>query len=49
MTNTFGFGFYSGFQHIGVRTFGKYHALRIATGGVVKLAGQFAFVTNQFA
>ena len=49
MTDTFGFGFYSGFQHIGVRTFGKYHALRIATGGVVKLAGQFAFVTHQFA
>ena len=49
MADTFGFGFYGCFQHIGVGTFGKYHALRIAAGGVVKLTGEFAFVTHQFA
>ena len=38
---------YSGFQHIGVNAFGKYHTLRVAAGGVVELAGQFALVTHQ--
>ena len=49
MADTFSLGFHSSFQHIGVDTFGKYHTLRVAAGGVVELAGQFAFVTHQLA
>ena len=48
MADSFGFGFNGGFQHRGVDAFGKDHALRIAAGGVVELAGQFAFLSHQF-
>ncbi len=49
MTDTFGFCFNGSFQHVGVDTFGKYHTLRIAAGGIIQLTGQFGFISHQFA
>ena len=49
MADAFGFRFDGSFQHVGVDTFGKYDTLRAAAGSVIKLAGQFGFVSHQFA
>ncbi len=49
MADAFGFRFNGSFQHIGVDTFGKYHTLRIAAGGIIQLTGQFGFISHQFA
>ena len=49
MADSFRFSFDSGFQHVGVSAFGKYHTLRVAAGRVVELAGQLGFLSHQFA
>ena len=49
MTDTFGFRFNGSFQHIRMDTFGKYDTLRWTAGCIIQLAGQFGFITHQFA
>ena len=49
MADSFRFSFDSGFQHVGVSAFGKYHTLRVTAGGIVELAGQLGFLSHQFA
>ena len=48
-TDTFCLGFHGCFQHVGVCTFGEYHALRAAAGCIVQLSGEFVFLSHQFA
>ena len=49
MADTFRFCFNGSFQHIGVDSFCKYDTLRVAAGSIIQLAGQFGFVSHQFA
>ena len=49
MADAFGLGFDGSLQHVGVNAFGKHYALRVAAGSIVELAGQFAFLSHQFA
>ena len=48
MADAFSLGFHGGFQHVGVDTLGKHHALGIAAGRISQLAGQFRLIPHQF-
>ena len=49
MADTFSLGFYGSLQHVGMDTFGKYHALGVAAGSLAQLACELAFLSHQFA
>ena len=48
MADAFSLGFHGGFQHVGMDTLGKHHALGIAAGRISQLAGQFRLISHQF-